>query len=209
MRNIASGGLAAALFGLAIVAPIGAQRAGSSGGTTRLSDRVEITYQQSYAESPAGGRADWMRFIVLWRGQPGWRTVKVSDAERLESERAYREASAAAQLANRSVMGLTGGAAAFWTELDREHNQLYLLGNQYSIPERDSTLVILVDRADRIGGPVYVVGAAVIDGRMSSDLVPKTWVSGDTTFTVRPAKTALSVFLESLKKDPVVAAFLQ
>jgi hypothetical protein len=209
MHNIANGRLAASLFCLAIAAPVAAQRSGSSGGTTKLSERVEITYQQSYTESPSAGRADWMRFIVLWRGQPGWQRTRTDPAARAESERVFREASAAATLANRSLMGLSGGAAPFWAELDRENNQLYVLGNQYAIPQRDSTLVILVDRIDGVGGPSFVVGAAVIDGHMSSDFVPKTWVSGDTTFTVRPSKTGLDMFLESLKKDPAIAAFLQ
>lgn len=208
MRDIKTRWIASLLC-LTVAAPIAAQRGGGSGGTTRLSDRVEITYQQSHSESPGTGRADWMRFVVLWRGQPGWRINKPGQAGQAEGERAYREASAAATLANRSLMGLPGGANTFWLELDRASDMLYLLGNQYSIPSRDSTLVILVDRVDRVGGQPFVVGSAVIDGHMSSDLVPKTWVSGDTTFTVRPAKTGLSVFLESLKKDPAVAAFLQ
>ena len=200
----------APLVCLAIATPIAAQqRGGSSGGTTRLTDRVEVMYQQSYLESPTAGRADWMRFIVLWRGQPGWRFAKTSATERDDAERVRREVAAAAALANRTVMGNFANGPSYFAELDRDNNALYVLGNQYTIPTRDSTLVILVDRIDRLGGPPFVVGAAVVDGRMSSELVPKTWVSGDTTFTVRPPKTALDLFLETLKKDPAVAAFLQ
>jgi hypothetical protein len=206
MRNIAIAALALVCLANANAS---AQRGGSSGGTTRLTDRVEVMYQQSYTESSTAGRADWMRFIVLWRGQPGWRFAKTSVAERDDAERVRREVAAAAALANRTVMGNFANGPSYFAELDRDNNALYVLGNRYAIPSRDSTLVILVDRIDRLGGPPFVVGAAVIDGRMSSEFVPKTWVSGDTTFTVRPSKTALDLFLETLKKDPAVAAFLQ
>jgi hypothetical protein len=197
---------------LVAAAPLMAQtRGGGSGGTQGLSERVQITYQQRYVET-SSGRSDWMRFIVLWRGQPGWQYSRgVSAEERRQSEQAFREASAAATLAGRSLMGGSSGRAAYWAEVDRDENTIYLLGAAYHVPVKDSTLVILVDRVDRVGGEAFVVGSAVIDGHLPSDLAPKTWTSGDTTFTVRPptSKTGLEVFLEALKKDPAVAAFIQ
>ena len=137
---------------LVTAAPLMAQnRGGGSGGTQGLSDRVEITYQQRYLETPSG-RSDWMRFIVLWRGQPGWRDGRgVSAEERRQSEQAFREASAAATLAGRSVMGGSSGRGAYWAEVDRDESTIYILGAAYHVPVKDSTLVILVDRIDRVG----------------------------------------------------------
>lgn len=195
---------------LVTAAPLMAQtRGGSSGGTHGLSERVEITYQQRYVET-SSGRSDWMRFIVLWRGQPGWLYGRgVSPEEQRQSEQAYREASAAAALAGRSLMGGSSGRGTYWAEVDRDENTIYVLGTAYHVPVKDSTLVILVDRVDHSGGEPFVIGSAVIDGRLPSDLVTKTWTSGDTTFTIRPSKSGLDVFLEGLKKDPAVAAFIQ
>ena len=94
---------------------------GSSGGTHSLSERVDLSYQQRYVETPADGRTDWMQFIVLWRGEPGWHMGR----------------------------GVTPQART------------------------------------------------------------KTWTSGDTTFMARPSKNGLDVFLDNLKKDPAIAAFIQ
>lgn len=194
---------------IAVAGAASAQRSGSSGGTHQLSARVQVTYQSSYTESPTTGRSDWMRFVVLWRGQPGWQMSHMTPEQRAEADRIGREAMAAATLANRSLMGSPGGAVPYWAELDRDNNKLFVLGNQYTIPERDSTLVILVDHVDHVGGDPAIVAAAMLDGRMSSDFAGKTWVSGDTTFTIRPSKSQLDVFLETLRKDPAVAAFVQ
>jgi hypothetical protein len=133
----------------------------------------------------------------------------ISPEERTESERVYREASAAATLAGHSFMGGYTGHGAYWAELDRDGNTLYVLGRPYALPPQDSTLVILVDRVDRVGGEPFVLGSAVINGHMSSEFETKTWTSGDTTFMVRPSKNGLDVFLETLKKDAAIAAFIQ
>jgi hypothetical protein len=210
MRRIGIRNLAALVL-LAGATRLTAQtRGGGSGGTHSLSDRVDITYHQKWTET-RGERSDWMQYIVLWRGQPGWRSSRgVSPEEARQSAQAFREASAAATLAGRSLMGGSGGRASYWAEIDNDGNTMYVLGTAYHIPVKDSTLVILVDRVDRVGGEPFVVGSAVIDGRMTSDLEPKTWTSGDTTFTVRQSKTSsLDVFLEALKRDPAVAAFIQ
>jgi hypothetical protein len=202
--------LALLLFVAAAAPAIAQNRGGGSGGTHSLSDRVDITYQQKYLETPADGRTDWMHFVVLWRGQPGWRTSRgVTPEERSQSERMYREASAAATLGGHNLMGGYGGHAAYWAEVDGEGNTLVVLGKTYAVPPKDSTLIILVDRVDYVGGEPFIVGSAVIDGHMSSEFIAKTWTSGDTTFTVRPAKNGLDVFLENLKKDPAIAAFIQ
>jgi hypothetical protein len=200
-----------ALLVVTASAPAVAQTSGgTSGGTHSLSDRVDITYQQKYLQTPSDGRTDWMHFVVLWRGQPGWRTSRgVSPEERSESERAYREASASAALAGHSIMGGYAGRAIYFSELDHDGNTISILGRAYQLPPKDSTLIILVDRVDHIGGEPFIVGSAVIDGHISSELQTKTWTSGDTTFMVHPSKNGLDVFLEGLKKDPAIAAFIQ
>src|SRR5262245_23336616 len=109
MRSVRIVGLATVLsFGLA--ACVAAQSGGgSSGGGSHLSDRVQISYEQRYTQSPAEGRSDWMQYIVMWRGQPGWQVSRGASLEQQkESERIYREASAAATLAGRSIMGSFG-----------------------------------------------------------------------------------------------------
>jgi hypothetical protein len=167
-------------------------------------------YDAKYTETPDSGRTDWMSYVVLWRGQAGWRTTRrIDQVAQREGERLYREASAAAALAGRSFMGSYSGGFVYSAEVDNKDNAIYVLGQQYRIPVRDSTLVILVDRADGVGGAPFIVGTAVIDGRMSSPAVPKMWVSGDTTFTIRSKHTGVEDFFEALKKDPAIAAFLQ
>lgn len=188
----------------------GGSRGGSSGGGMNLSDRVDAMYDAKYVETPDAGRSDWMSYVVLWRGQAAWRSPRrIDPVAQKEGERSYREASAAATLAGHSFMGSYAGSYAYWAELDNKDNAIYVLGQQYHIPERDSTLVILVDRADGVGGAPFIVGTAVIDGRMSSAAAPKTWVSGDTIFTVRSKHTGVDDFFAALKKDPAIAAFLQ
>lgn len=172
-----------------------------------LSPRIELTYQQARVDS-AGKTTDWMQIILLWRGQPGWQSnAGFTPAERIAAERQYNDARIAAYAANRAFFG-GGGAHPYWAEIDRPGKRLYALGQEFVIPERGSALVVLLDRMDGVGGPPVVIGSAVVDGLLPSDVMPKTWTSGDTTFTVRPSRTALDVFLESLKQDPVVAAFL-
>jgi hypothetical protein len=197
-----------ALF--AVASRIPAQtRGGSSGGGQTLSDRVDLSYEQAYVETPSTGRTDWMRYVILWRGQSGWHSPRMSQAEARESQQAFRAAQATAMLNDRSLLGGSAGSVNYWAEIDHEHKAVIVLGNTYAIPERDSTLVLLVDRVDGVGGQSVVLAAAVVDGRLSTQK-EKSWVSGDTTFIVRPhTQSGLDEFLERLKKDPLVAAFLQ
>jgi hypothetical protein len=197
-----------ALCASGLAATAGAQMSsGSSGGGMSLSSRVTISYQQANVDS-AGKRMDWMQFVILWRGQPGWESGRaLNETQRAAGRRAYEQARIAAAVADRSFLG-GGGAIPFWAELDRTARRLYVLGREFEIPERGSALVVIIDRIDEIGGPPTVVGSAVIDGQLPEEVRSKTWTSGDTTFMVRPSKSGIDAFLETLKQDPVVAAFL-
>jgi hypothetical protein len=177
-----------------------------SGGMS-LSSRVAMHYHQAYRDS-AGTRTDWMQFVILWRGQPDWESgVALSAEDRAAGLRAFEQARLAASVADRGFLG-GGGPNPYWAEIDRDNQHLYVLGQEFTIPARGSTLVVLIDRIDRVGGPPVVIGSAVVDGQLPPDVRGKTWTSGDTTFSIRPSKSGIEVFLETLRQDPVMAAFL-
>lgn len=181
--------------------------AGSTNGSKTLSSRVEVDYQQSYVDS-AGSRTDWMEYVILWRGQPGWPSaVQTNQADRAASLRAWEEARRAALAANHGFSG-SGGANPRWVEIDNAKRHLYVVGRDFALPPRGSTLVVLIDRIDRMGGSPVVVSVAVVDAQFTLEARPKTWTSGDTTFTVRPSKNGIDAFLETLNGDPSVGAFI-
>jgi len=180
---------------------------GTSGGGMTLSSRVSIDYQEANVDS-AGKRTDWMQIVVLWRGQPGWQSgAGATSVQRAAGNQVYEQARVAAAVANRGFSG-SGGPYPHWTEIDRSNGRLYVLGREFDIPPRGSALIVIVDRVDGIGGPPMVIGSAVIDGTLPEDVRGKTWTSGDTTFMVRPSKSGIQIFLETLRQDPVVGAFL-
>jgi len=208
MRSFVTRCLAALALLASVASPAGAQMSsGSSGGGQTISPRVEASYSHSRVDS-AGHVASWMQYMILWRGQAGWTSGRMLDpVASAEGQRAYKQAQLAAAAADRSFFG-GGGATPYWGEIDRQSRRLYLLGQEYAIPGRDSALVVLIDRIDNVGGPAVVIGAAVVDGRLPPEVDTKTWVSGDTTFMVRPSRSAVEVFLGMLKEDAVIAAFL-
>jgi hypothetical protein len=160
-----------------------------------------------YVDS-AGNRTDWMQYFILWRGQPGWQSASAAnDADQAAALREYEAARVAAVVANRGFFG-SGGAAPYWGEIDNRNQRLYLLGQEFALPPRGSALVVLIDRIDRVGGAPIVIGSAVIDGQLPPEVRSRTWTSGDTTFTIRPSRSGTDAFLETLKQDPAIAAFL-
>lgn len=173
-----------------------------------LSSRVEVSYQQAHVDS-ADLHVDWIEFVILWRGQPGWQHTNSAarQTDRLADLRAYEDARVAAIAANHSFFG-GGGTNPFWAELDRESHRISALGRDFVLPSRGSALVVLVDRLDKVGGAPVVIGSAVVDGLLPADVRGKTWTSGDTTFMIRPSRTGIDLFIETLKQDPAIAAFL-
>ncbi|MGH9885827.1 MAG: hypothetical protein ACREBE_09880, partial [bacterium] len=141
-----------------------------------------MQYSHSHRDS-AGQSSAWMSYVVLWRGQAGWGTPRSGNpAVAAEMARQQMEAQLAVMAADRVFMGGSNGSISYGSEIDRRGSRLYLLGQEYAIPERDSALVIMIDRVDGIGGPPVVVAAAVIDGRLPPEVQSKTWISGETTF---------------------------
>lgn len=200
--------LLATLFVSALAVPAHAQvSGGTSGGGMMLSQRVMVSYQSANLDS-AGTRSDWIQFVILWRGQPGWESdVGVNAAQRDAAKRMFDQARIAALTADHGFLG-GGGGHPYWAEIDRQNRKISVLGREFDLPARGSALVVLVDRLDGIGGPTTVIGSAVVDGQLGPEVRTKTWRSGDTTFTVSPSKSGIDVFLETLKEDPLIAAFL-
>ncbi|HKO16164.1 MAG TPA: hypothetical protein VJU87_07990 [Gemmatimonadaceae bacterium] len=105
------------------------------------------------------------------------------------------------------LMGGQLGTISYFAQLDSGRTTLTILGRSFPLPTADSALVVLVDRADGVGGAPTIAGTAVIDGRFPADPVPKTWTSGDTIFTIRVPDRGNENLRMVLGRNPMAAAF--
>src|SRR5688500_17800430 len=73
--------------------------------------------------------------------------------------------SAIAEAQRRSGSGISGGTitprATAWVEYDDRTGVVLVLNQEWRVPRRDSALVLLVDRIDRVGGDPIVEAVMV------------------------------------------------
>jgi hypothetical protein len=144
-----------------------------------------------------------LRAIVLWRGSPGW--VQLRYSERTRADSAFRWSRLRADERGASVFG---SSVAFGT-LSSGGDTLAIGAHTYSIARHDSALVVMVTVQGEVED--WMVTAL----RVRRDLLPeeywtRMWISGDTTFLVRPRTPRSHEMLRAaLQSVPEVAAFLR
>ncbi|HYD54197.1 MAG TPA: hypothetical protein VEA99_16295, partial [Gemmatimonadaceae bacterium] len=171
-----------------VTAPALAQRSfGSRGEGTEGGTLGRVRYAAIEARAGAGRlEQHWLRVLLLWKpdsaqAEPLTWTPE-QRARRDSVMRIQRARGRAAEdsgrwvLTNRSDWDVRVNA-----EYDRGRRVLFVLGQRFSVPERDSTLVVLLESrgAD---------GPAIVGSRYASFVIPqeywtRSWTSGDTTFT--------------------------
>jgi hypothetical protein len=123
---------------------------GISGGA--LSEHVSVDFVREHWGPPDSVR---LAAAVLWRGNSDW-ALSHGPAE---SARARAAMDSAARDANRRGVQAGGTitvAGNAWVEYNDRARTLSVLQRTYMVPASDSTLVLLVDRVDHIGGEPLV-----------------------------------------------------
>jgi hypothetical protein len=190
-----------------------AQATGSRTAGGSMANGLEYSYQ---SRSIGHGRdtREWLSFVVLWRMPPrasamtGARTGRPDTAALVAAERRYRDLQRAAEDSGRSFLGgFTGGVIqnAYVSRADRQ--TLWVEGETFAVPERDSALVVLVDLTGAPAQPARVVGRAYVPAELPEAFWPKHWTSGDTTFLVH-SRNAHGILREALRTDPIIRAFV-
>jgi hypothetical protein len=172
-----------------------AASSGSGTGTFSINDRV-----RGEAFRQRNGDVEHARLIVLWRGQPNWFRGQSSGGSMRTS--------------GRSSMGgggfessQTRGGLTLSSRYDGATGEVYVNGTLAGTIRGDSTMIVMVDRVDSIGGPPVistlqlppVSGAHV---RPARDIVDS--VTG--TVTGVPSGDNVRRFLESI---PVTREFIR
>lgn len=211
MRRTTHAAIVAIACALCTAFPASAQRPAQYGfgtGGVQLTPRVECDYQ--YADSGnALQRHNWIRSIVLWRGQPpsGW--GKPLDTAMLAAgERAWRAEHRMAEDSGWTVMGGMTNGVMRTVEVRNHGAQLHVLGRTFAVPERDSVLVVMMDRAYGDGGPSLAGTTYVPLLALPDEFWPRMWTRGDTTFIVHPHHQG-DLLAAALRKSPTVAAFMR
>jgi hypothetical protein len=150
-----------------------------------------------------GNRHGPIKAIILWHGAPGWNEPKDS-VERRRVEGVFRVAKLRAVETDKSIFG----SWLWFGILDRSNDAVTVERQTFPLVRRDSILVVMVT----VSAPdsSRTVTTAFIGPDLPEDYWPKTWSSGDTTFTVHTRWSRQHVILlEALNRSPAVAAFLK
>lgn len=212
MTRNANAMLVAIACALCSAFPASAQRPvqyGFGTGGVQLTPRIECDYQ--YSDSGNGlQRHNWIRSIVLWRGQPPSGKGKPLDTAMLaRSERAWRAQYRMAEDSGWTVMGGMTDGVMRTVEVRNHGTELRVLDRTFAVPERDSVLVLMIDHAYGDGGPPYLAGTTYLPLlALPAEFWPRMWRRGDTTFVVNPHNRG-DVLAAALRKSPVVAAFMR
>lgn len=202
---------------LAFASPLAAQDSqlvNGGNGEGWLTPRTAFAFVGAPARPvrPDSMRPDSMRLraVVLFRGQAGWKHSYGDSASRAAGQARWATASRESTRARRMGGGsITAGGVVLWVETDYERRRLWAEGQSFDLPERDSALVVLVDRIDRAGGPPIIAGTTYVPSEVSSRLWARVWRSGDTTYHVGPPDQGAAILGSLLRSSPFVRAFLE
>jgi len=189
-----------------------AQATGSRTAGGSMANGLEYSYQSRSSIGYGRDTREWLSFVVLWRMPPramaGARTGRPDTAALAAAERRYRDLRRAAEDSGRSFLGGSTGVViqnAYVTRSDRQ--TLWVEGEAFTVPERDSALVVLVDLTGAPAQPARVVGRAYVPAELPEAFWSKHWTSGDTTFLVQ-SRNAHGILREALRTDPIIRAFV-
>jgi hypothetical protein len=187
-----------------IAHPVAAQTGGGGSGGT-LSPRV--THDLIDAHEGSGGmERHHVRAVVLWRApaltatgrEPVCADTLTASALALE----YRRLGRAAEDSGRHLIGGYADGQISASEYDLDRGVLVVLGRAFTMPARDSAVVVVVDRRGPTGtdcSPPRVAATAYMPATLPSTFWPQSWTSGDTSYFVhrgfrdRPALLAAAL----------------
>jgi len=145
-------------------------------------------------------RHQWVRAVILWRGDR-----PIQDGYSRDARVEARALDDAAERAGRIRLGAFYANRVHGADVSRDGTFLWVLGQQFTLPLRDSALVILVDHVDSASPTID--GTAHIAATLPAEYWGKVWESGDTTFLIRPRNTA-DHLRQALAISPQIQRFL-
>jgi len=156
------------------------------------------------SEGPDSQRQSWLRAIILWRASKPFPRDFGGNAAAFGT--ALRRARVASEQAGRISVGGFFAKKFFTLEYSPDYRRVWVLGQEFAIPLRDSAIVVMVDRVDELEGPPVVVGHEYISGRLP-DLY---WATGRTSrdsFSVVLANS-YRLLESAMSVNPKLRAFL-
>ena len=113
----------------------------------------------------------------------------------------------------RAVGGQWGGAQVGKVIYGAIHDPggrwVQILGKRWTLPLRDSALVVLVDRIDDVGGPPIIVAHRFIESSLPANLFWYNTESRDTSHSLLPPGLVRSALLELLSRSATIREFWQ
>lgn len=156
--------------------------------------RVQISFV-----SEQDARRVHLAAMVVWRGQPDWFTTSGENARAAVRDSTARRR--AARQGRHPAAGICIPARCAWTEFDPDRRSVHLLGRSFRLPARDSTLVLLVDGADR---PTPAIRSFVIRTSPRAPVEARTSAE-----TLRELKAEQDHFLDIAKEDARIREFVR
>ena len=196
---------ASTLASQGVIIPSSGQAFGSSGGTLPQGVAYSLLTRR---EGLGKLQVTRLSAVILWRDLYSPDSADYSDKAWKEGQRAFGLKRTIASDSGRLLAGSYQGGIAYSAEFDEGFRWLWVLGNQFAIPQPDSTLVIMVEQTNGKGGAPRIAGVERLVARLPDNYFGKTWRAGDTTFTVR-AVDPPDVLLKTLNQSPVIARFIK
>jgi hypothetical protein len=141
----------------------------------------------------------WVRAIILWRGDR-----PIQDGHSIGALPEARALDDAARRAGHFRVGAFYTNRVHGAEVSRDGDTTWVLEQRFSVPSRDSGLVVLVDHVD---STPTIAGIAYIATALPAEYWGKFWESGDTVFLIRP-RNEMDHLSRALRTSPRVRQFL-
>jgi hypothetical protein len=167
-------------------------QSGSGSSGCSLGPGLEC-YALTANEGTGLARHNWLRAVLLWRRLSDERLLRGADTT-LQREIALRQRQARRAAEDSGRVFLSGSSSGeFWHasySAPARHGaeSLYVAGHRFALPRRDSALVVMIEGLDGGTLPPSIVGTAWMPAELEDAYWPKFWVSGDTSFSVRPRR---------------------
>jgi len=179
-----------------------AQTGNGSSCCQTVSPRVQAGQMTLHEGGDTSGR-QWLQAVVLWRSSSSL-SSGYSSADARDFQRVANAARSASQDQGRVHLGGVHANGYQYAEYDRE--RLWVLDQEFVLPQRDSALVVMVD-VGTAPNTARVVGYSYIGAQMPDSFWSKSWSSGDTTFIVR-SRNPQDLLTQALRASPIVRAFI-
>lgn len=150
----------------------------------------------------------WPTAIVLWRMPPDSLIHGATRQAQLDATGfRYRQLRRAAEDSGWTYIGGRSGMVIQDLATDSKNNRIRIGDRTFVVPEHDSTLVVMVDLTRDSAYTPVITGHAFVPAALPDGYWTMHWVSGDTTFSVRPRNTEV-MLTRLLRSNSMIAAFL-